>query len=78
MSEHSGGTEPRSERRAAHQRLSTGGLANWTRACAAHPWRVVLGWVGIIALLVVLVGTVGGELRDEFEIPGSETQRRPI
>jgi len=34
----------------------------------------VLGWVGIIALLVVLVGTVGGELRDEFEIPGSETQ----
>ncbi len=75
MSEHSGATEPRSERLSAHQRLSTGGLANWTRACAAHPWRVVLGWVGIIALLVVLVGTVGGELRDEFEIPGSETQK---
>jgi len=74
MSEHTGGTEPRSERRAAHQRLSTGGLASWTRACAAHPWRVVLGWVGIIVLLVVLVGTVGGELPDEFEIPGSETQ----
>ena len=74
MNEHGGGTEPRPERRAAHQRLSTGGLASWTRACAAHPWRVVLGWVGIIALLVVLVGTVGGELRDEFEIPGSETQ----
>ncbi|CAN5365500.1 MMPL family transporter [soil metagenome] len=74
MSEHTGGTEPRSERRAAHQRLSTGGLASWARACAAHPWRVVLGWVGIIVLLVVLVGTVGGELRDEFEIPGSETQ----
>ena len=74
MSEHSAGSEPRSERRAAHQRLSTGGLASWTRACAAHPWRVVLGWVGIIALLVVLVVTVGGELRDEFEIPGSETQ----
>ena len=75
MSEHSGATEPRSERLSAHQRLSTGGLANWTRVCAAHPWRVVLGWVGIIALLVVLVGTVGGELRDEFEIPGSETQQ---
>ncbi len=75
MSEQGGGIEPRSERLAAHQRLSTGGLANWARACAAHPWRVVLCWVGIIALLVVLVGTVGGELRDEFEIPGSETQR---
>ena len=75
MSEQSGGIEPQSERLAAHQRLSTGGLATWTRACAAHPWRVVLSWVGIIALLVVLVGTVGGELRDEFEIPGSETQK---
>jgi putative drug exporter of the RND superfamily len=63
------------ERRAAHERLSTGGLARWTRACAAHPWRVVAAWVGIIALLVVLVGTVGGSLRDEFEIPGSETQK---
>ncbi len=62
-------------RRAAHERLSTGALARWARACANHPWRVVLAWLGIVALLVVLVGTVGGELRDEFEIPGSDTQR---
>lgn len=63
------------QRRAAHERFSTGALARWTRACATHPWRVVGGWVGIIALLIVLVGTVGGELRDEFTIPGSETQQ---
>jgi RND superfamily putative drug exporter len=63
------------ERRSAQERLSTGGLARWTHAVAAHPWRVVIGWIGIIAALVVLVGTVGGELRDEFEIPGSDTQR---
>ncbi len=63
------------ERRAAHERLSTGALASWARACATHPWRVVLSWLGIIALLIVLVGAVGGELRDEFEIPGSETQK---
>jgi RND superfamily putative drug exporter len=63
------------ERRAAHERLSTGGLARWTRACATHPWRVVVAWVGIIALLVVLVAAIGGDLRDEFEIPGSDTQR---
>ncbi len=75
MSEHSRGMEPKSERRAAHERLSTGALASWARACATHPWRVVFGWLGIIALLIVLVGTVGGELRDEFEIPGSETQK---
>ena len=62
-------------RRAAHERLSTGALARWTRACAAHPWRVVVTWIGIIAALVVLVGAFGGELRDEFEIPGSDTQR---
>src|SRR5918999_3917750 len=64
-----------SGRRAAHQRLSTGALARWTRACATHPWRVIGGWIGIVALLIVLVGTVGGSLKDEFEIPGSETQR---
>jgi len=66
-------TEP--ERRLAHERLATGGLARWMRACATHPWRVVLGWLGIVALLIVLVGTIGGNLKDEFEIPGSDTQR---
>jgi len=65
----------RRERRAAHERLATGALARWTRACASHPWRVVVAWVGIVAALIVLVGAVGGELRDEFEIPGSDTQR---
>jgi RND superfamily putative drug exporter len=63
------------ERRAAHERLSTGALAGWARACATHPWRVVASWVGIVVVLVFLVATVGGGLRDEFEIPGSDTQR---
>ena len=67
--------EPTRERRAAHERLATGGLARWTRACATHPWRVVLGFFATVALLIVLVVTVGGGLRDEFEIPGSDTQR---
>jgi putative drug exporter of the RND superfamily len=65
----------RTERRAAHERLSSGALARWARACASHPWRVVGAWVAIVALLIVLVGTVGGSLRDEFEIPGSDTQK---
>jgi RND superfamily putative drug exporter len=63
------------ERRAAHERLASGALARWTRACAAHPWRVVAAWVGIVAVLIGLVATVGGTLRDEFEIPGSDTQK---
>jgi RND superfamily putative drug exporter len=69
------GQEPLSGRRAAHERLSTGALARWSRAMASHPWRVVLSWLGIVAALIVLVGTVGGDLRDEFEIPGSDTQK---
>ena len=74
MTEHETGTET-TGRRAAHERLSTGALARWTRACTTHPWRVVGAWIGIVVLLIVLVGTVGGKLRDEFEIPGSDTQK---
>jgi putative drug exporter of the RND superfamily len=71
MTEHTTGTE----RRAAHERLATGALARWHRRCATHPWRVVGAWIGIVVLLVVLVATVGGSLRDEFSIPGSDTQK---
>jgi putative drug exporter of the RND superfamily len=73
MTEHDLGTD--SGRLAAHERLSTGALAGWMRACANHPWRVMIAWVGIIAGLILLVGTVGGDLKDEFTIPGSETQK---
>ena len=73
MAEHVAG--PDRERRAAHERLSTGTLARWTRACATHPWRVVFASLGSIALLFVLAVMMGGQLRDEFEIPGSDTQR---
>src|SRR6187455_561668 len=75
MSDHTIGNDPGSDRLSAHERLATGGLARWMRWCANHPWKVVLGWLGIIALLIVLVATVGGSLKDEFEIPGSDTQR---
>ena len=70
-----GVTPPMADRRAAHERLSTGGLARWMRAVASHPWRTILSCLGAIAVLIVLVGTVGGSLKDEFEIPGSDTQK---
>jgi RND superfamily putative drug exporter len=70
-----GHERPTPERRAAHERLATGSLARWARACATHPWRVVGAWVGIIVALVFLVGAIGGSLKDEFEIPGSDTQK---
>ena len=63
------------ERLSAHERLSTGALARWYRACAEHPRRVFLSWVGIVAVLIALLVTVGGSLKDEFDIPGSDTQK---
>jgi RND superfamily putative drug exporter len=45
------------------------------RRCATHPWRVIGAWLGIFAVLVVLTIAFAGSLRDEFEIPGSDTQR---
>ena len=63
------------ERRAADERLSTGGLARWMRRCATHPWRVIGASVGILAVLVVLTISFAGSLRDQFEIPGSDTQK---
>jgi putative drug exporter of the RND superfamily len=63
------------ERRAAHERLSTGALARWTRAVASHPWRTIVSSLGVVALLIVMVGAFGGSLKDEFEIPGSDTQK---
>ena len=76
MSEHSAtGNGQGGARLAAHERMSTGALARWARACATHPWRVLGSWLGIIVVLIALVATVGGGLRDEFSIPGSDTQR---
>ena len=73
MTEHELSTN--GERRAAHERMSTGTLARWTYFAASHPWRVILSSLAVIALLFVLAITVGGSLKDEFEIPGSDTQR---
>src|ERR687895_306429 len=57
------------------ERMAERRLARGARACASHPWRVIAASLAAIAMLVVLVGTVGGSLKDEFEIPGSDTQR---
>ena len=76
MSEHTATSSGNGGARlAAHERMSTGALARWARACATHPWRVLGSWLGIIVVLIGLVATIGGGLRDEFEIPGSDTQR---
>jgi putative drug exporter of the RND superfamily len=73
MTERNTGSD--NQRRLAHERLSTGILARWDRFCASHPWRIVLGSLASLAVLIVLVATVGGSLKDEFQIPGSDAQK---
>ncbi len=75
MSEPNAGPDNQGGRRAAHERLATGGLARWMSAFASHPWRVVFAWLGILAALIFTVSAFGGSLKDEFSIPGSDTQR---
>ena len=58
------------DRLAAHERLSTGALASWMRACANHPWRVMIAWVGIIAGLILLVGDRRREPEGRVRDPG--------
>jgi RND superfamily putative drug exporter len=73
MTDYDAGSER--ARLAAHERMSTGGLARLTYAFASNPWKVILAWVVIIGVLVGLVMAFGGGLKDEFQIPGSDTQR---
>ena len=67
---------PMAERRAAHERL----VDRRARALDAEPARRIRGASSSAGsasspFSFVLVATVGGELRDEFEIPGSDTQK---
>jgi len=53
----------------------SGGLAHWARSCASHPWRVVGGWLGAVALLIVLNIAFHGTLVNEFKVPGTDFQK---
>src|SRR5262245_40825868 len=63
------------QRTAAGQRLSTGTLARFARYCANESGRVLL--VGVLTFFALFAATVlfHGSLRDQFEIPGSDTQK---
>ena len=38
--------------------------------CAAHPWRVIAVWVAILAGVLGLAATVGGQPQDDYDVPG--------
>ena len=66
-----------SERTSRRARAAVhGALASWMRACASHPWRVMIVWVGDHRRARRSRRPLSaGALKDEFEIPGSDTQR---
>src|SRR4051794_23099629 len=45
------------------------------RSCARHPFRVLGLWLVAAFTVVSLQGSVGGEYKDNFRIPGAESQQ---
>ncbi len=43
-------------------------------AAAAHPWRTLGTWILAVALTVGLAGAVGGTPRDDWDVPGLDSQ----
>jgi RND superfamily putative drug exporter len=52
-----------------------GALYRLARACALHPLKTLVTWFFIIVAIFVSANLWGGELVNESEIPGSETQQ---
>src|SRR5690606_8433199 len=50
-------------------------LYRWGRTAASRPWRMIAAWLAVAAAVFALQATVGGELSDDFAIPGTEAQR---
>ncbi|MDZ5622440.1 MMPL family transporter [Nocardioides sp. HM23] len=52
----------------------SGALAALARACAGHPVRTLVLWATTFVAVALSANLWGGELVNEFNIPGSETQ----
>ena len=50
-------------------------LYRWGRSAAQHPWRMLLAWFVVVMAVVGLKSSIGGEVSDNFKIPGTEAQR---
>ncbi|GAB7037155.1 MULTISPECIES: MMPL family transporter [Catenuloplanes] len=49
-------------------------LARVGRACVAHPWRTITGWVLVLATAFTVAGAVGGVPQDNYDVPGLRAQ----
>jgi putative drug exporter of the RND superfamily len=39
-----------------------------------HRWKVLIGWVLVLAAVGACASALGGETNDEFTVPGTESQ----
>ncbi len=44
------------------------------RSSAAHPWRTLLAWLVAALAVLTLAGAVGGETRDDYNVPDARAQ----
>ena len=51
-----------------------GALTRLARACAFHPLRTLAVWATAFVAIVLSASAFGGQLVNEFSIPGSDTQ----
>src|SRR5512141_2918218 len=52
----------------------SGLLYRMGRAAAARPWRVIGGWLAVLAIALTLSMTLGGQPRDDYRVAGSPAQ----
>jgi len=50
-------------------------LYRWGRRAAQHPWRMITVWLIIAATVFGLNAAIGGDVSDDFSVPGTEAQR---
>ena len=51
-----------------------GVLERLAHGCGYHPVRTIATWAALLVAVILSVGAFGGDLVNEFTIPGSETQ----
>ncbi len=49
-------------------------LQRWGRTAARHHWRVIVGWVVLIAVVWAVGIALGGEADNDFTVPGTPSQ----
>jgi RND superfamily putative drug exporter len=50
-------------------------LYKWGRSAARHPWRMIFAWFVVVVAVVGLQRSIGGDVSDNFKIPGTEAQQ---